>query len=125
MDNCRTVIGIDLHGTLLNRSWRIEPSHKGDLLTKLCSLKEYYSLFICTGNDLEFLKKYLPDDLSSLFDGFILENGSVYSDGHIERLLIDQEQELKIQELSKIISLHSYKELMLTARRLATIRKRG
>ena len=90
-------IGIDLHGTLLNKQEKITESFQKALYASLKKLKAKAKLFVCTGNDLPFVKEVIPQHIFSLFDGCVLETGCVVSDGAKEVVKVPA----KIQDLSQ------------------------
>jgi hydroxymethylpyrimidine pyrophosphatase-like HAD family hydrolase len=111
------VIGIDLHGTLLDDKWKIKEKSR-DMLIGLLKNKEIY---VCTGNDLTFIHKYVPKEISSLLRGFVLETGCVVSDGKKEEIIVLRKQIQMIKELEKQLKKQNFKEVLYFARRLATI----
>lgn len=115
------VIGIDLHGTLLNKEWVITPNSLSELIVTLNKIKPVSYIFICSGNDLSFTRKVLPLKLRELIDGFILENGCVFSDGIEERLLITNEQAGLIKKLQQELKYSNLPDVLFFASRSGTI----
>ncbi|MFH1760820.1 MAG: hypothetical protein ABIA63_06935, partial [bacterium] len=56
------LVGIDLHGTLLDDQWEIKDHLKEPLAEKLEHLKDFCGVYVCSGNDLTFIKKYIHPD---------------------------------------------------------------
>lgn len=114
-------IGIDLHGTLLDENWTIKKS----LIPRVCSyletLKNDCLLYICTGNNLGFVKKHVDNSVKKLIDGYILETGSVYSDGNTEKVLLKNDEILSIRLLDKLLKSQKFPNILYYADRLATI----
>ncbi len=112
-------VGIDLHGTLLNEDWKIDDESL--LLSSLNSLTDKCNLYICTGNDLHFIEEYIPLQVRSVFDGFILESGAVISDGIKEQVLISDELKAIIKKTEEDLKELKIPEILFFARRLASI----
>lgn len=85
------------------------------------SFKETLPFYICTGNDLTFLKKYVPDEVRSWFDGYILETGCVIGTEDSETIGIPKNQETAIKELEAKLKKLNYPQIKYFARRLITI----
>ena len=115
------VIGIDLHGTLLNENWKIEKPHQVSLINAFMNLKHQAYILIITGNDLSFVKEHVPEPVFSQIDGFILENGTVFSDGTYERLLAEENKIASIKLLEAELKILQIPEVLFFARRLSTI----
>jgi hydroxymethylpyrimidine pyrophosphatase-like HAD family hydrolase len=114
-------LGIDLHGTLLDKGWTVPDSLAGDLRDTLESLSPVCDLFLCTGNDLTFLNARLDTDLLVLFDGYVLETGCVVSRGQKEEILVPDDTLARIKELEDRLRKVGFQEVCYFARRLATI----
>ena len=117
----RYTIGIDLHGTLLDEKWQIKPIFEKQLITELNSLKKFCKIYICSGNDLTFIKKHLSSELRRYFDGYILETGCVFSDGTTEKIIIPENLIKVIKVIESKLKLSNIKEIKYFARRLITI----
>ena len=115
------VIGIDLHGTLLDNDWEIKPKFYSALLKTLHTVSAFSNIYICTGNDLSFIDKYIPAAIRSCFSGFILETGCVLSDGKSETIIIPAEKTVNIRELEKLLKGMGFPEVKYFARRHCTI----
>ena len=114
-------IGIDLHGTLLNKQEIIDEKFQGHLKEALEKLKEKARLYVCTGNDLPFVKEVIPPDIFALFDGFILETGCAASDGEKEFVKTPVEIQKLSQELRKDLEKEKFSEVNEFRRRLTTV----
>ena len=115
------VIGIDLHGTLLDRDWEIKEDLINELKGKIEEIKDRAEIFTCTGNDLTFVKKHIPQEIFNLFDGFVLETGCVISDGEKETIITKTKEIEFINKLEKELKKYEFKEFNYFARRLSTI----
>lgn len=114
-------IGIDLHGTLLDNDWEIKPKLYPALLKTLHAVSDFSNIYICTGNDLSFIDKYIPAAIRAFFSGFILETGCVLSDGKSETIIIPSEKIVKIKDLEKLLKGMAFPEVKYFARRHCTI----
>ena len=115
------VIGIDLHGTLLNKDWSVSPDSLPDLLASLSDINLHSHIYICSGNDLNFVQEVLPAPVREFIDGYILENGCVFSDGKKEHLLISPQQVSMIKSLQEDLHQHQLPEVLFYGHRLGTI----
>lgn len=115
-------IGIDLHGTLLNREWTIPEELHNDLEGILEELKHSCRIYTCTGNDLTFARERIPPRIFRLFDGFVLETGCVISNGETEEILVRDRETLDfIKNLERELKEQEFRMVDFFARRLATI----
>lgn len=114
-------IGIDLHGTLITNDEYISEGSEEALKEVLALKPENIRLYICTGNDLSFLKRKIPDILH-YFDGAVLETGCVIS-GNMENeeIIVNQNIVDQIKELELTLIDCDYPEVYKFARRLSTI----
>jgi len=119
--NKEYIIGIDLHGTLLDRDWEIKEGLIKNLKDKIKNIKDRSEIFTCTGNDITFVEKHIPEEIFDLFDGFVLETGCVISDGKKETPITRPEEIEMIKKLEKELKKQNFKELDYFARRLSTI----
>src|SRR4030042_6788508 len=116
------IIGLDLHGTLLEpgeilRQEIIEPIKSG-----LESLDKRASRFICTGNDLEFVQRKIASPILVEIDGHILETGcSVSKDNLTEEILTTLAEQNVIWELDCLLRQQKFPEINYFAHRLTTI----
>jgi len=115
------IIGIDLHGTLLDEQWEIKDALKHQLIKQLNVVRQIAKVFVCSGNDITFIYKYIPEDIRSYFDGYILETGCVISDGTDEKIIIPKELTIVIKELEAKLKEINFKEVKYFGRRLITI----
>src|SRR3989338_5864278 len=114
-------IGIDLHGTLLDKQEKIEERFHEPLFEVLKKIKEKMKIFVCTGNDLLFVKEVVPEKIFGLFDGFILETGCVVSDGNKEIVKTPENIQKLSQELRKELENEKFTEVTEFRRRLTTV----
>jgi hydroxymethylpyrimidine pyrophosphatase-like HAD family hydrolase len=115
------VIGIDLHGTLLDNDWEIKPKFHSALLKTLQTVSDFSKIYICTGNDLSFIDTYVPSAIRNCFSGFILETGCVLSDGKHETIIIPTEKIVNVKDLEKLLKGMEFPEVKYFARRHCTI----
>ncbi len=116
-----TVIGIDLHGTLLDKNWCLPQEIIPELISVFQNIKTESHIFICTGNDLSFVREAIPGKIRNLIDGYILENGCVFSDGEEEQLLISHGNVNMIKTLERELTETGLPDLLFTGQRLGTI----
>lgn len=115
------LIGIDLHGTLLNPEWKIADEHKDKLISAISSVKDFCRVVVCSGNDLSFIDQYLSPEIRDCFDGYILETGCVFSDGQDEKVIVPTEILEEIRMLTAALQNENISGVQYFARRLATI----
>ncbi|MBN2858231.1 MAG: HAD hydrolase family protein [Candidatus Delongbacteria bacterium] len=114
-------IGIDLHGTLITNDEFLAEGSEETLKELLGSKPENIRLYICTGNDLSFLKRKIPGILS-YFDGAVLETGCVVSeDMENEEIIVTQNIVDQIKDLENTLIDCDYPEVYKFGRRLSTI----
>ncbi|MBI5766032.1 HAD family phosphatase [Candidatus Falkowbacteria bacterium] len=121
MNDKKYLIGLDLHGTLLDENWKIKENLKEELINRLKSLKNFCRIYVCSGNDLTFLRQYLPSEIFNLFDGFILETGCVISDGKTETIIADNSLVDTIKNLENELKKILKGEILYFAKRLTSI----
>ncbi len=115
------IIGIDLHGTLLNKNWTIEEAEYKKLISNITVLKNKAQFYICSGNNSGFLLDYLPLELLEIMDGFVLETGCVlYSQGSSQILTSIQQQKI-MRELKNKLAGEDLPDFLFFADRLTTI----
>lgn len=115
-------IGIDLHGTLLpSKTEQIPTKLLKPLKEAIKALRENHELFICTGNDLGFVKRKIPASVLELFDGMVLETGCVASNGESEEVLVSEKIVKQVKELEGKLKDLEFPQVYKFARRLATI----
>lgn len=115
--NTNLVVGVDLHGTLLDGQWRVPPELVGPLQTAMARL----SVYVCTGNDLGFIHRRLPCELRRALAGYVLETGCVLADGTDERVIVPEPALAPIRELRQHLEQAAFQEVLYLDRRLATI----
>lgn len=115
------VVGIDLHGTLLDDEWEIKPHLHSELIDSMRAVADSCRIFVCSGNDLSFIHRYVPADVRSGLSGYVLETGCVLSDGVSESAIVPSERIRSIKELEKRLKEATFPEVKYFARRLCTI----
>ncbi|MBU4485481.1 MAG: HAD hydrolase family protein [Candidatus Delongbacteria bacterium] len=114
-------IGIDLHGTLINNNEFLSEGSENALKEILKAKPNDIKLYICTGNDLLFVKRKLGD-ITYLFDGAVLETGCVVStDMQTEEIIVPKNIVDQIKILENTLLDCDYPEVYKFARRLSTI----
>jgi hydroxymethylpyrimidine pyrophosphatase-like HAD family hydrolase len=114
-------IGIDLHGTIINNKEFLAEGSQKKLHDVLVSKPEGIKIYICTGNDLPFVRRKLPD-IFRLFDGAVLETGCVIStDMEKEEIIVPLNIVEKIKALENTLIDCDYPQIYKFARRLATV----
>lgn len=114
-------VGIDLHGTLITNKEFLADGSEKELREVIESKPDDIKLYICTGNDLPFVKRKLGD-LASLFDGAVLETGCVISeDMEKEEVIVPEAIVEQIKALENTLIDCDYPEIYKFARRLSTI----
>ncbi len=114
-------IGIDLHGTLITNDEFLSKGSESELVEVLESKPENAKLYICTGNDLSFIKRKIPGILP-YFDGAVLETGCVISeDLDTEEIIVPETIVKQIKELELTLIDCDYPEVYKFARRLSSI----
>lgn len=118
----KKILGVDLHGTLLDKNWKIDSRISQKISQALLNLKKKdFAVYICSGNDLEFAKKYIPFEIFENIDGLILETGCVYSDKKVEKILVDERLVKASKELESKLKKFGLKDVKYFARRLCTV----
>lgn len=115
------VVGIDLHGTLLDDEWEIKPRLLPELTRTLRAVSGFCRIYVCSGNDLHFIHRYVPTDVRTHFSGYVLETGCVLSDGITENVIVPDEQVRTIKKLEKQLLGMAFPDVKYFARRLCTI----
>ncbi len=114
-------VGIDLHGTLLDDRWAIRSDLMDPLIGAMDSVLDICNIYVCSGNDLTFIEKYVPTDVRKRFKGYILETGCVLSDGFEEAILVHADDVEDIKKLEKALWREGIPNVRYFARRLATV----
>jgi hydroxymethylpyrimidine pyrophosphatase-like HAD family hydrolase len=116
------VLGLDLHGTLLQPGEILPPELVPDLAASATRLKSRLDLMICTGNDLAFVLRKVPPELREHFTACVLETGaSVSSDGTNEQVITTDTERAAIASLEARLRAERFPELDYFAHRLTTI----
>jgi hydroxymethylpyrimidine pyrophosphatase-like HAD family hydrolase len=116
------VLGLDLHGTLLEPGEIIRPEMIGPVAAAIARLRDRVSVFICTGNDLEFVLRKVPGPILAQVSGHVLETGCSWSpDGQRELVLTRDAERRTISELEAMLREAGFKEINYFAHRLTTI----
>lgn len=118
-------IGIDMHGTLITDKEERVPAHLVkplvDALRKARSGGKA-KVYLCTGNDLEFVQRKIEPEILEQLDGHILEMGCVVSlDGKTELLLLPAGMAGRMRELEITLKSLNFPEVYKFGRRLVTI----
>lgn len=115
------VVGIDLHGTLIDNDEKFSAGAEPKLLELLKNKPRNIKLFVCTGNDLPFVERKIGS-FYDFFDGAVLETGCVVSsDAGTENILVAIETATKIKELEQELIEQNYPQIYKFARRLSSI----
>jgi hydroxymethylpyrimidine pyrophosphatase-like HAD family hydrolase len=118
-------IGIDMHGTLITDKDEKIPSHLVEpLIDALQNARKdgKAKVYLCTGNDLEFVRRKIEPEVLEQLDGHILEMGCVVShDGKTEDLLLPDELAGKMRELGQKLKAAGFPEVYKFGRRLAIV----
>ncbi len=122
MSKKKYIIGLDLHGTLLEPGEILRPELVPALIEGLGKLAERAALFLCTGNDLEFVDRKIPADLRDCFHGYVLETGCSWSpDRFQEKVLTTPEEQALIKDLELELKEERFPEVNYFAHRLTSI----
>jgi len=114
-------IGVDLHGTLINNNEFLSEGSTEQLREVLKAKPDDIRIYLCTGNDLPFVRRKLGD-ITDLFNGAILETGCVVSTDMIkEEIIVPLNIVTQIKNLENTLLDCDYPEVYKFARRLATI----
>ncbi|MBN1149596.1 HAD hydrolase family protein [candidate division WOR-3 bacterium] len=117
----KKVLGVDLHGTLLDKFWKIDSGIALKISKILFDLKRDFRIYVCSGNDLEFAKEHIPAEIFENTDGLILETGCVYSDGKTEKILVEEKLVKAAKDLELRLRRAQLKGVKYFARRLCTV----
>jgi len=116
------IIGIDLHGTLLAPGEKFEEELVVPIASELDRLKSKALLWLCTGNDLSFVKVKVPEPVREMMDGYVLETGcSVSRDKKSEELIAGREEIEIIKSLENLLRGMNFPDLKYFGHRLASI----
>lgn len=115
------VVGIDLHGTLIENDEKFSAGSQAELLELLKNKPRNIKLFVCTGNDLPFVERKIGS-FYDFFDGAVLETGCVVSrDAGTENILVEIDNAAKIKDLEQELREQNYPQIYKFARRLSSI----
>ena len=120
-EHIQYVVGIDLHGTLLDDQWEVKSRFIHPLREALESIRRFCSVHVCSGNDLTFIPHYVPEELRPHFDGYVLETGCVVSDGRDERIIVPDGLVLAVKDLERRLKAKGLPWVRYFARRLTSI----
>jgi len=122
MTERKYIVGLDLHGTLLEPGEVLRPELVPALIAGLRKLSDRAVLFLCTGNDLEFVDRKIPAELRDCFNGYVLETGCSWSqDRFQEKVLTTSEEVALIQDLELKLKEERFPQINYFAHRLTTI----
>lgn len=120
--NFKIVTGIDLHGTLITDEEILMENSYDKLLKNLKDKSLNIFNYICTGNDLGFIKRKIPAEILKYFDGAILETGCVLTrDFEKEEVLVSSTTLARIKKLEQKLKDYQWTEVYKFAHRLSTI----
>ncbi len=111
---------MDLHGTLLEDREYVRTELLPRLAEALSRAKRFSRLYVCTGNDLSFVKRKVPSEILSLFDGLVLEHGCVLSRGDDERVQVPAETVAGVKALEGRLKSYGDPEVYKFDRRLTS-----
>lgn len=115
------IVGIDLHGTLIDDQEKFSAGSEIELEKLLKNKPDNIKLFVCTGNDLPFVERKICR-YYDYFDGAVLETGCVVSrDAGKEQILVAQDVVNKIKTLEQELAALNFAQIYKFARRLASI----
>jgi hydroxymethylpyrimidine pyrophosphatase-like HAD family hydrolase len=116
------LLGLDLHGTLLEPGEIIRPHLIAPTAQCLARIRDRVEVSICTGNDLDFVRRKVPDPILAEVSGYVLETGCSWSpDGVEEKVLITPAERETIAGLEAALRAARFPEVDYFAHRLATI----
>ena len=116
------MLGLDLHGTLLEPGEIVRPELVEPVASALRSVRGSVLRFLCTGNDLEFVRRKVPGPILAEIDGHVLETGcSMSPDGEREQVLTSEEERADIRHLEARLRHTGFYEIDYFAHRLTTI----
>ena len=116
------VLGLDLHGTLLQPGEIMPPELVPQLADVAARLQPRIDLMICTGNDLDFVRRKVPPSILEPVAAYVLETGcSMSQDGQTEHVLTTPPERAAIASLETRLRAARFPELDYFAHRLTTI----
>ncbi|MCA1812697.1 MAG: hypothetical protein LC624_01950 [Halobacteriales archaeon] len=69
-------VGLDLHGTLLDKREQLPRRYVQPLVEHLRAMRPWARLYVCTGNDMGFVRDVLPPEVRRTLHGYVLETGA-------------------------------------------------
>jgi hydroxymethylpyrimidine pyrophosphatase-like HAD family hydrolase len=117
------LVGIDLHGTLLDGNEEF-PEEQINIIGELLeSSSKWLTPVTCTGNDITFVKKKLPARVFNAMEGHVLETGCTYSarGKEPEVIYVNREIVAARDKLENLLKKQNYSEVTRFGRRLATV----
>ncbi len=116
------ILGLDLHGTLLEPGELMREELVGPLAKALSRMEHRAKRFICTGNDLSFVLDKVPAPVLEEIDGCVLETGCSKSlDLSSEEVIVTPEEQGLIKELEAGLKSRGFAEADYFAHRLTTV----
>ncbi|MBN2362727.1 HAD hydrolase family protein [candidate division WOR-3 bacterium] len=117
----KRILGVDLHGTLLDENWGIDASLTEEITGLFLELGSNFRIFICSGNDLGFVKDRVPGKIINCLEGLVLETGCVFSDKTTEKVLTEENYANKVKGLEKKLKEMNLGKVKYFARRLSSV----
>lgn len=117
----KLIIALDLHGTLLNDDWMIKIEHQNELAEIIDDFVNYADFYICTGNNYDFVERYVPKQILDKIKGCILETGCLIQQDNVKNCLTTEETKEKIKILQAFLEEKKYPFVKYFAKRETTI----
>ena len=117
-------IGIDMHGTLItDREERVPTDMVEPLVAALSAVRSngIAKVYLCTGNDLGFVKRKIAPEVLAQLDGHVLEIGCVISDGETETPVVPGEVAAMMRALERDVHAREFPEVYKFAERRVII----
>lgn len=116
------ILGVDLHGTLLEPGEVLRPELAPAVAQGLRRLSGRALRYLCTGNDLEFVRRKIQPEILAEIDGYVLETGCSRSrDGREEEVATSGAERELIAELEAKLRAANFPQVNYFAHRLTTI----
>ena len=116
------ILGLDLHGTLLEPGEILRPELAPKVADGLSRLRGRALRWLCTGNDLEFVRRKIPAAVLAEIDGYVLETGCSHSaDGCEEIVDTTTAERDTITNLELLLRGAGFPEVNYFAHRLTSI----
>jgi hydroxymethylpyrimidine pyrophosphatase-like HAD family hydrolase len=97
------VVGLDLHGTLLDKRERLPTRYARPLGRRLRRARRWARLYVCTGNDMGFVRRVLPPEVRRALHGYVLETGASVWDHGRERPLTSARTRAEVARLRRAL----------------------